>query len=118
MNTLQQIITQFTMLVSLMTACGVLMHDTNIDKAFVSAFNAVDLHDVTHDDGGKTKVGSSPHTHPEHISLSSVVREGEAHPRTNPRPDERKYTVTKRRTHGGNNEFDGHRLCIAGICFG
>lgn len=117
MNLLQQIIAQLTMLVSLTTACGVLMHDTNLDKAFVSAFSVVDFHGATTDDGGKTKIGSSPHTHPEHISLSSVMREGAARPRTNPRDDGRKHLLVKRRTHGGNHELDGHRLCIAGICF-
>ena len=118
MNILQQIITQFTIFVSLSTACGVLMHDTHVDKAVVSVFSAVDFQGSTGDDGMKTtRIGSSAHTHPEHTSLSSIIHDGSANPRSTPRNDDRKYMKVKRAQGNGGPEFDGQRLCIGKICF-
>lgn len=107
------------MLISLLTACGVLLHDTNFDKAFVTAIGktvVADSNNVNNDDGSKVKVGSTPHTHPEHLSLANILKERGARPRPNPHDDNRRRFHAKRTQN--KHEFDGHRLCIApGICF-
>lgn len=110
---LQQVITSLTMVVSLLTAGGVVMHDTNIDKALVSAMVkiAAVVDGTMTDDASKIKPGSTPHTHPEHTSISSIMREGNARPRSTPRNTDRKHLQTKR-AHGGGHEFDGNRLTI------
>ncbi|MDO4781502.1 MAG: hypothetical protein Q4A34_03905 [Candidatus Saccharibacteria bacterium] len=109
MNIVQQMIASLMTLVSLATLCGVLMHDTNVDKAFVTALYKTDMQQAMADDGAaKVKPGSTPHTHPEHASLSGIMRESNARPRTLPRNTDRKYANAKRTR--GNHEFDGNRL--------
>ena len=110
MNLYQKLIAPFTVLISLLTAGGVLLHDTNTDKAFLSAWT------VTHpnfasDDTGKIRPGSMPHTHAERVSLSDTIREGNANPRTTPRSNDRKHLWHKR-VAKENHEFDGFRLMI------
>lgn len=111
MNTLQQIIAPLTMLLGLTTACGVLMHDTNLDKAFVSAFQKIDTYVASADETGKTKPSSSPHTHAEGPSLSKVLKDGHSHPRNTPRHTDRKHLYQKRMSRDGQ-DFDGHRLML------
>lgn len=109
MNQFTQVLTPLTMLLSLSTACGVLLHDTNIDKAVLSA---VDSRSITTDgDAGQTKPGSTPHTHSEGPSLSKVVKEGRTHPRSTPRAQDRKHTSQKRML-SGDTDIDGHRLIV------
>lgn len=111
MNIVQQMTASLMTLVSFATLCGVLMHDTNVDKAFVTALHKVDVQQAAAEDGGaKVKPGSTPHTHPEHASLSSIMRESNARPRTMPRNTDRKYANAKRTR--GNHEFDGNRLML------
>ncbi|PID33335.1 hypothetical protein CR969_01285 [Candidatus Saccharibacteria bacterium] len=94
MKLYQQIIAPLTVLISLTTACGVLLHDTNSDKALMSAITA--KHDF--------KAGSDSHTHAERVSLSETIRESNANPRTTPRDNERKHSSNKQAAR----PFDGH----------
>lgn len=117
MNLSQQIIAPLLLFISLTTASGVLVHDTNLDKAFNSAVGAVDLYNTPTDDSAKiSKLSPSLHTHPEHTSLKSILRDNQAHPRFAPRPDDRKYVKSKSPYGGNSHEFDGYRLYVGGIC--
>lgn len=101
------------MMFSLATACGVLLHDTHLDKAFSSAMS--NLSTTSTDDGAsKVKLGGMPHTHSEGISLSQAVRDRSDSPRTTPRNGDRKHLWHKRVAKG--TEFDGHRLDIGKVC--
>lgn len=116
MNQIQQFFTIITMLISLQTALGVLLHDTNVDKALLSSWtkSLSGVH-VDASDGGKMPE-NNPHTHPEHAQLTRMLRDNAANPRTTPRNSDRKHLHQKRVSR--NTEFDGHRICIApGICF-
>ena len=60
MNLVQQLFTTATMLVSLNTAFGVLLHDTNIDKAFLSSWKPYSVQGTIEDE---TKLPeTNPHT--------------------------------------------------------
>jgi len=116
MNTMKYIYKLFaplTMLLSLSTACGVLLHDTNIDKAFMSAWATPDISNNT-DEAGKTKLGSTPHTHAHGISLGDTIRDGQAHPCTAPRTGDRKH-IHQKRVARGNHTFDGYRLFLQSL---
>ncbi len=116
MNQIQQFFTIITMLISLQTALGVLLHDTNVDKALLSSWTKVSgtAHADVSDSGKMPE--SNPHTHPEHTQLMRTLRDNAAHPRTTPRNSDRKHLHQKRVAR--NTEFDGHRICIApGVCF-
>ncbi|MDO4712973.1 MAG: hypothetical protein Q4B05_03665 [Candidatus Saccharibacteria bacterium] len=114
MNQFTQLLTPLTMLLSLTTACGVFLHDTNVDKALVSAVSSA------HADSGpanetaeaaRLRPGSTPHTHAEEPSLAKVVKEGRHNPRSTPRGNDRRHAHQKRTAHG-NSDIDGHRLLI------
>ena len=75
MNLVQQFFTVTTMFVSLNVAFGVLLHDTNVDKAFLSSWKT---YSVQSDVEGEIKMPETkPHTHPEHAQLSNVLRDRE-----------------------------------------
>lgn len=103
------------MLVSLHTALGVLLHDTNLDKAFISGWKVAKV--SAHVDSVDAKMPeTTPHTHPEHIQLSDMLKTSSRNHRTTPRDNYRKHLHQKRVSR--NTEFDGHRICIApGLCF-
>lgn len=115
MNIIQNILTVLTIVVSLQTALGVLLHDTNIDKAIISSWKVVRYN--AHGDVLEVEMPeNNPHTHPEHTQLSDVLKDNATRPRTTPRNSDRKHLHQKRVSR--NTEFDGRRICIApGICF-
>ena len=110
MNYMYKLLAPLTMLVSLSTACGVLLHDTNIDKAFMSAWAATNTAEET----GRMKPGSNPHTHVHGVSLADTLREGQSKPRTTPRNTDRKH-IHQKRVARGNHTFDGYRLILENI---
>lgn len=116
MNQIQHFFTIITMLISLQTALGVLLHDTNIDKALLSSW-AKESSGAYMDMGDSGKMPEAkPHTHPEHTQLTRTLRDNAAHPRATPRNSDRRHLHQKRVSR--NTEFDGHCICIApGICF-
>ena len=103
MNYIYNLLAPLTMLLSLSTACGVLLHDTNLDKAFVSAWTSSEV-----------KQGSTPHTHVHGVTLGDTLREGQKHPRTKPRTTDRKH-IHQKRVARGHHTFDGHRLMLHGF---
>ena len=110
MKNIYKLFAPITMLLSLSTVCGVLLHDTNIDKAFMSAWSVADSSTST-EDASKVKLGSTPHTHAHGISLADTIQDGQAHPCTAPRSGDRKHIHQKRVARGGHG-FDGYRLLL------
>ena len=112
MKYLPQIITTATMAFGVSTSLGVFLHDTNIDKAVVSAWRIMsDVYQVD-DDHHHTKPHSSPHTHSDHHDFSGVLKDGQTNPRTTPRSTDRKHLHTKLVSRGGDGDIDGPRLMV------
>ncbi|UHA57357.1 hypothetical protein [Candidatus Nanosynbacter sp. HMT-352] len=112
MNLVQQFFTATTMFVSLNIAFGVLLHDTNMDKAFLSSWKIQNVHGNSE---SETKMPETkPHTHPEHAQLSNVLKEGSARPRTTPRNNDKKRLRQKYAARG-QHVFDGYHLDLEGI---
>lgn len=110
MNYIYNLLAPLTMLVSLSTACGVLLHDTNLDKAFMSVWTSASPMNAS-EEAGKVKPGSTPHTHAHSVSLSDMIHDSQAHPRNAPRSTDRKH-LHQKRVARGNHTFDGHRLTL------
>ena len=87
MKYLPQIITTATMAFGVSTSLGVFLHDTNIDKAVVSAWRIMS-------------------------DFSGVLKDGQTNPRTTPRSTDRKHLHTKLVSRGGDGDIDGHRLMV------
>lgn len=113
---LQQIITTLIMILSINISAGILLHDTNIDKAILSSWKSSNPHYNIHQTdqiAGKHETPESHlHTHPEHMKLDSVLKDGQAHPRSTPRGNNRKHLQNKLFSRGGDTDFDGHRLTV------
>lgn len=81
---------------SLSTVTGLLLHDTNVDKATTKAFAAAA-------DDGAGKPGNMPHTHGERSSLYQSIRDLNAsQPRTQPRSQEDRRYLGARPSLGGS----------------
>lgn len=104
------IINQFAIMLSLSTATGVVIHDTKVDKAFVSTVyssaasktaaptNLVKMNDL--------------HTHVERGSIAQFVHEMKSSaPRINPRDDVKKH-MTQKHVVRGHHPFDNYNLPI------
>ena len=92
------------------TAGAVLVHDTSIDKAMVTA---ITVKSIDTGGSGTLSLGSNPHTHSERSSLFQAVRDLNAsQPRTRPRgSDDRKYIQAKPSARG-HHPFDNYTLPI------
>lgn len=92
----------FTIALSLCTASGVLLHDTNVDKAMVKAVSQqVDA----------ASPGNMPHTHSERGSLHQAIRDLNAsQPRTQPRGQEDRKYVQAKPSARGHHPFDNYTL--------
>lgn len=112
MNYFAKIIAPITMLLSLSTACGVVLHDTNVDKALISAWSAITTPESSEEYG--SRFSSHPHTHAERVSLAGTLHESDAHPRTAPRSTDRKH-LHQKRVSRGQGFFDGYRLLADGL---
>ena len=107
MNTLQIIMTQLAAIISLTTASGILLHDSHLDKAFVSIINHVQADNATNvpQETAKVRVGSNPHTHAEHMSVRSDRNDN---PSYMPKSRDRKRQAIKRQALG----FHGENVCL------
>ena len=97
----------FALALSLSTASGVLIHDTNVDKAVTKAVSQ-------HADTSVT-VGNMPHTHSERGSLHQAIRDLNAsQPRTQPRSQEDRKYVQAKPSARGHHPFDNYTLPLVG----
>lgn len=105
MNIAQQLITPLTVLLSLFTASGVLLHDTHIDKAFVSVANKPQVGDMSPENVVQVRSGSNLHPHAEHMSVvKNKTDDGKALPRNR----DRKNLVKRRAVRG----YHGEGFCM------
>jgi len=99
----------FIMLLSLVTATGVFLHDTRVDKAAslsMNIYSQVGMYE------GNVKLVSAGdmHTHHERVSLSNALSQ---QPRIQPRENEnRKYVTQSTHGHGGRHAFDNAYLPV------
>lgn len=105
MNITQVFIHLLTVGISLALSGGVLLHDTNLDKAMVAATAKAKSTDVS-----VSGPNSEPHTHGEHVSVKKLTKKlGGSHPRLPSRlTSDEKYIQTK--PVRGHHPFDNHTL--------
>ena len=98
----------FAITLSLLTACSVLLHDTNVDKAMIKS--------ISEQSDSVMRPGSMPHTHSEHASVQKAVRNlKSAHPRIRVRNgDDRNKYVQAKPSARGHHPFDNYTLPIVG----
>lgn len=110
-NIFQQSISSIIALLSLVTAIGVLLHDTGIDKAVSSAYK-VQTSDLS-PDMAKIRSGSNLHPHAEHLT---VKKDGHNHEMTPKRRISKKIAsqAEARRSYGCGFHSDGLCLPLAG----
>lgn len=107
MNILQAAINLLTLGLSVSTAGSMLVHDTNFDKAMITAVTAK---------SPATNVvvstpGNDPHTHSERGSLHQAIRDLNAsQPRIQPRSQDRGKYVQAKPTARGHHPFDNYTL--------
>ena len=86
------------MFVSLNVAFGVLLHDTNVDKAFLSSWKT---YSVQSDVEGEIKCQKqSPILIQNMLNCQNVLKEGSARPRTTPRNNDKKRLRQKYAARG------------------
>lgn len=105
MNIPHLLMTQLIALFSLMTASGVLIHDTNIDKAMTSAMYKK-VTDFGSDTNAQVRTSSNPHPHAGHMS---VVKDQGDVAKTMPRSRDRKRAATNKRVAQG---YHGNGVCL------
>ena len=103
MNMFQIVITQLIALLSLLIASGVLIHDTNLDKAFSSAAHQTVAKDMT-DTNANLRPGGQPHTHAEHLN----VKDRGDNAKVVPRRRDKKHIAPKRVVRG----YHGNGICM------
>lgn len=107
MNLFQQFFAPLITLISLSTACGVFIHDMHVDKALFAAVSSTKPMEATAE--GRTKLGTDPHTHPAHLSVS---RDGADNVKALPRNRDRKNVNQKRLANGHHD--NNYCLPLAG----
>lgn len=86
-------------------ATGLLVHDTNIDKATVTALSS----NVKNTSGP----GADPHIHSERSSLYQATRDIRGtHPRVQPRTMKDREHVAAKRMNKGHHPFDNYNLPV------
>ena len=91
------ILNSLSIMLSLSTASGVLIHDTKIDKATAAAIAPLAV-TANYETTDKLKISGDPHTHSERGSLSQAVRDlKQQNPRLLPRAvEDRKHIVQRK----------------------
>lgn len=112
MNLCKQLFTTLSLCVSLTTTYGVVLHDTNLDKAFLSGVGMVQsTHNTTSGTAKPLLPEAMLHTHPEHAQLTDALKAGTTQPRNTPRHMDRRY-LHQKRVAKGQHTYDGYRLYL------
>lgn len=99
------------LLLSLVTAGSVFVHDTRIDKAAVAA-TALPAPASYEENASKTLLSGDAHTHVERASIGQAVKDLTGRtPRIQPRNDDKKHSLPKR-VGKGHHAFDNYNLPI------
>lgn len=97
-------------IMSLSTATGVLVHDTRIDKATVSALALPSVMASVDAASKLSALSGDAHTHVERGSLAQAVHDLKAqNPRIQPRSDEKRHFLQKHVARG-HHAFDNYNL--------
>lgn len=110
---LSVILSPLSVLLSLSTATGVLVHDTGVDKAVMTAA-ALPAVVAGYELSNKSiKLGGTDHTHTERGSLAQAVRDVKSqNPRVQPRGSEDKKHLMQKFAPRGHHAFDNYNLPI------
>jgi len=108
------LINPLAILVSLSTASGVLVHDTHIDTAAVTALSLPAIM-ASYDNTAKVAgFGGEAHTHVERSSFSQTVHAFNSHtPGLQPRAHEDKKHLMQKHVGRGHHAFDNYNLPLA-----
>jgi len=99
------------LLVSLVTASSVLLHDTRIDRAAMAA-SSLPLPTAYEESNASKLLSSEAHTHVERVSVSQAVKDFSGNtPRIQPRNEDKKHMMQKRVARG-HHAFDNYNLPI------
>lgn len=107
MNIVNTIINLLSLTFCLGTASSVVIHDTNIDKAMLTAVTS--RTQVV--DAPVMRPGNDPHTHSERVSLHQAIRDLNAsQPRVQPRNQDEKHYIQSKPSARGHHPFDNYTL--------
>lgn len=108
---ISKFVNSLALLLSIVTAGSVLVHDTRIDKATMAAASL--LHPMAYEEVSANKLLSGEaHTHVERVSVSQAMKEfSNGTPRIQPRNDDKKHLMPKR-VGKGHHAFDNYNLPI------
>lgn len=115
MYPLSILLTPLSIFLSLSTATGVLVHDTRIDKATMTALSSPSpVASGQADSKLVVNISGDAHTHTERHSLSQAVHDLKAdNPRLHPRsPADKKY-LSQKNLGLGHDPFDSYALPLA-----
>lgn len=102
------ILSPLAILVSLTTATGIFVHDTNIDKAASKILSLPSTLESIDSGMAAARLGNDPHNHVEQVSYSQFVRDIQTSgPRIQPRQEDKKY-VAQKNTMNGDFLSDGY----------
>jgi hypothetical protein len=114
MYPLSLLLTPLSVFLSLSTATGVLVHDTRVDKAAMTAFSAPSAMASGQADSKLANFSGDAHTHTERHSLSQAVHDLKAdNPRLHPRSHADKKYLSQKNLGLGHDPFDGYATPLA-----
>lgn len=105
--TLPSLIQHSVIGIALVTAAGVLIHDTKIDQFTVTALTLPAML-ATFEAGKTAHLSTSDHTHVERVTFAEKVPLGT--PRVVPPRSDRRTHVLPQKVSKGNHNFDGYYL--------
>ncbi len=108
-----QLISTLSLIVSLFTVSGIMLHDTRVDKATsIAVATPVSVGQFDANTNKSIHFGSDAHTHVERSSFSQAMRAYQtATPGVQPRTEERKHLM-QRHVPKGHHAFDNYNLPI------
>jgi hypothetical protein len=114
MSPLSLLVTPLSIFLSLSTATGVLVHDTRIDKATMTALAVPSVVASYQANAKLVNYATDSHTHVERHSLSQAVHDLKAeNPRIHPRSLSDKKYLSQKNLGLGHNPFDSYALPLA-----
>jgi hypothetical protein len=109
---ISNIVNSLALLLSLVTAGSVFVHDTRIDKAAMAATSLPLPSTYEESNASKLLLGGDAHTHVERVTVSQAMKEfSNGTPRIQPRNDDKNHTLPKR-VAKGHHAFDNYNLPI------
>jgi hypothetical protein len=108
---ISNIVNSLALLLSLVTAGSVFVHDTRIDKAAMAA-TSLPLPTAYEESSASRLLSGEAHTHVERVTVSQAVRDfSSGSPRIQPRNDDKKHLMQSRVARG-HHAFDNYNLPI------